>query len=225
MNKKIAKLIATLTLEIENRLNIAIVSYHYSHKIRSFKVAYEIKKPLSIALTIAEAAQIYSLVRDTQKVDGDLAEVGVYMGGSAKIICKAKGNKTLHLFDTFEGLPEPSKKDANFFKGQYKSSLSSVQKYLADYTSIAFYKGMFPESTTESVKKCRFSFVHLDVDLYSSTRASLEFFYPRLNKGAVLISHDYGYSQGVTTAFQEFFNNKPEPIISLPERQCLIVKT
>ena len=38
-----------------------------------------------------------------------MAEVGVYQGVSAKLICEAKGDKELHLFDTFEGLPDPER--------------------------------------------------------------------------------------------------------------------
>ena len=53
-----------------------------------------------------EAYYIFMAVKRTQKVPGDIAEVGVYKGGSAKIICSAKGDKSLHLFDTFEGLPK-----------------------------------------------------------------------------------------------------------------------
>src|SRR3989344_6279037 len=57
-----------------------------------------------------EIFNIYSSVIATAKVRGDIAEVGVYRGGSAKIIClmsdKIGINKKIHLFDTFEGLPE-----------------------------------------------------------------------------------------------------------------------
>ncbi len=47
----------------------------------------------------------------TEKIKGELAEVGVYKGGSAKLICEAKGNSILHLFDTFEGLPNVGEND------------------------------------------------------------------------------------------------------------------
>jgi hypothetical protein len=70
----------------------------------------------------------------------------------------------------------------------------------------------------------QFSFVNLDVDLYESTLASLEFFYPRLAKGAILISHDYSTCEGVKRAFDEFFNSRPEPVIALCGSQCLIVR-
>ena len=51
---------------------------------------------------------IYSLAKAQSKRPGDFAEVGVYQGGSARVICEAKGSKRLRLFDTFSGLPEDS---------------------------------------------------------------------------------------------------------------------
>jgi O-methyltransferase len=66
--------------------------------------------------------------------------------------------------------------------------------------------------------------VHLDADLYESTMAGLEFFYPRMPPGAILICHDYLSSEGVNAAFGEFFADKPEPVIELTGYQCLVVK-
>ena len=47
-----------------------------------------------------------------------------------------------------------------------------------------------------------------------------------MNKGGIIMSHDYFYAEGVRKAFDEFFSDKPEPIIELPSTytQCLIVK-
>ena len=71
----------------------------------------------------------------------------------------------------------------------------------------------------------KFSFVHLDVDLYKSTLDCLKYFYPRVSRGGVIISHDYPNSDGVNKAFDEFFQDKPEIIIEpFATGQCLIVK-
>ena len=82
-------------------------------------------------------------VKRTGKIEGDIAEVGVYRGGSAKLICEAKGNKQLHLFDTFEGLPDLCEKDgaSPFHKGQFIGSYEDVKNYLRKYSSVYFYKG------------------------------------------------------------------------------------
>jgi hypothetical protein len=88
---------------------------------------------------------------------------------------------------------------------------------------VRFHKGLFPV-TTEPVKDKAFSFVHLDADLYESTMAGLNFFYPRMSPGAILICHDYLTSNGVNAAFRTFFADKPEPVIELTGYQCMVVK-
>jgi predicted O-methyltransferase YrrM len=88
---------------------------------------------------------------------------------------------------------------------------------------VALYKGLFP-LTAGPVADRKFSFVHLDVDLYESTKASLEWFYPRLSPGAVVMCHDYDHS-GVRKAVDEFLADKPEIAIHQPAGgHCLIVK-
>ena len=172
---------------------------------------------------VDEAYLIRSAVLGTMKIPGDIAEVGVFRGGTAKVICEAKGARQLHLFDTFEGLPEPGKIDSAFQKGQYACSLNDVREFLNGYDGVHFYKGYFP-GTGEPVRNTHFSFVHLDVDLFESTAQALKFFYPRLAPGAVLISHDYVDFPGVRKAFDEFFHDKPEPVIEMSGNQCLVVK-
>src|SRR5689334_9943153 len=55
-----------------------------------------------MTMGVDEGYMIYSAVQRTSKVPGDVAEVGVFRGQSARIICEAKGEKVLHLFDTFQ---------------------------------------------------------------------------------------------------------------------------
>lgn len=172
---------------------------------------------------VDEAYLIRSAVLATAKLQGDIAEVGVFRGGTAKVICEAKGDRQLHLFDTFEGLPEPAAIDSAFQKGQYAGSLESVRDFLNGFSGVHFYKGYFP-ATGEAVKDRRFSFIHLDVDLYASTFQALQFFYLRMEPGAIVISHDYVDFPGVRKAFDEFFEDKPEPVIEMTGNQCLVTK-
>ena len=130
----------------------------------------------------------------------------------------------LHLFDTFEGLPEIAKEDENrYTKGEFSASVEEVKRKLSDYQNVFIYKGLFP-STAGPVKNKKFSFVNLDVDIYESTLNCLKFFYPRMSKGGVIISHDYLQAKGVRKAFDDFFKNKPEPVIELSGSQCLVIK-
>jgi hypothetical protein len=188
----------------------------------------ELKRRRDMSITPLEAIQLFSLVRATAKLGGCMAEVGVYQGASARLIREADTSRPLHLFDTFEGLPEPAASDTKvlwgrFRKGQFSWSLEDVSKYLADCAKVHFHKGLFP-ATGEAVKDERFSFVHSDVDLYSSTRGVLEFFYPRLLPGGIIISHDFATCRGVREAIEEFFKDLPEPVIELPGDQAMVVK-
>ncbi len=183
----------------------------------------KIQKERGFMMWPDEMVMLYNIATMMRDKEGDYAEVGVSTGGSAKLICEIKGNKPLHLFDTFEGLPEPTRDDLNLTKGQYGCSLASVQEYLSAYPGVRYYSGYFP-STAAPVADLRFSFVHLDVDLYRSTFAGIAFFYPRLVKGGILISHDYSTLPGVKLAFSEYFADKEESVIELPTSQCLVVK-
>jgi hypothetical protein len=185
----------------------------------------KIRSDTELLLEDIEAYHIYMAVKRTQKVPGDIAEVGVYKGGSAKIICAAKGDKHLHLFDTFEGLPKVEDVDMvwPFYEGKFATSYQGVKDYLSTERNVFFYKGIFPD-TSGPVRAKSFSLVNLDVDTYESTRRCLEFFYTRMSTGGIIISHDYLTAPGVQKAFDEFFSDKPEPVIETAGSQCLVVK-
>ena len=98
-------------------------------------------------LSAYEGYFIYSLAKSQTGRPGAFAEVGVYKGGSAKLICEAKGDKTFHAFDTFEGLPPSCDSDRGVHRdNQYAFSLEAVQEYLQGYDNLHFHKGLFPKS-------------------------------------------------------------------------------
>ena len=208
-----------------------VVSFRHVDRQKIFDLIWEIKKipGMLFGITTVEAFSIYNAVVSTAKVPGDIAELGVFKGGSARLICEVKGQRALHLFDTFKGLPPVDEGDFNqndntpYHEGQFTSPLKEVREYLRDFQNIHFYGGLFP-GTARTLTDKTFSFVHLDVDTYTSTRDALRFFYPRMSPGGLLISHDYLNATGVRKAFDEFFADRPEPIVPIAETQCLIAK-
>lgn len=188
-----------------------------------------VKNETNFAFFPYEAYTVYSIAKSQSKLDGEMAEVGVYQGGSAKLISEAKGDRKLHLFDTFEGLPKVSEKDTHFGTKFWQdnqfndTSEEYVRKYLKSYNNVYLYKGLFPQ-TAEPISNSKFCFVHLDVDLYKSTIDCLNFFYPRLTHSGIILTHDY-HTTGVQTAFKEFFRDKQIPVIELTGSQCMIVNT
>ena len=194
--------------------------YHGDELMKLMREIIWEDKPLLIKPS--EVFLIYAFSKNQSHLDGDYAEVGVFKGATAKAICEAKGDKDLYLFDTFEGLPGKDSIDLKFKAGMYKSNFEIVKQKLQQYDNVHIYKGYFP-SSGKPIKNNRFAFVHLDVDIYQSTKESIEFFYPRMVDGGIIISHDY-HAQGVKKAFNEFFQDKPEEIVELPMSQCMITK-
>jgi len=209
---------------IIDHLNGSVTFYHTSERAKVMGLIQQVKTENKMLLENNEAYQLYMAVKNTQKIDGSIAEVGSYLGGSAKLICEAKENKELYLFDTFEGLPALTKWDnpKQFQEGYFKSSFEFVKQYLNHYPNVYLYKGLFP-ATSKPIKDKQFSFVHLDVDLHEATLASIVFFYPRMVKGGIIISHDYDET-GVSKAFNDYFSDKPEPIIEISGCQCMVMK-
>jgi O-methyltransferase len=226
-NQRLQKLIGggfleRLWLSSISKAQVFLLSRHKDPK--AVRLVRQARRERRSLLTAYEAYMVYSLAKAYHQMPGDMAEVGVYQGASAKLLCEAKGDKLLHLFDTFEGLPKASEKDgAVHSEKQYNCSLESVRSYLQAYDNVRFYKGRFPD-LAGPLENSRFSFVHFDVDLYESTLACLEFFYPRMIVGGVMLSHDYSILAGVRKAVDEFLCNKPEKAVELPSTQCMIVK-
>jgi len=80
--------------------------------------------------------------------------------------------------------------------------------------------GRFPQSIPPELHASRFCLAHIDCDLYEPAKAALEFFYPRLSPGGLLIVHDYAnpYWQGIKSAVDEYCRQIPERPIVLGDK-------
>lgn len=171
---------------------------------------------------------LYQFAKQTRGMNGDIAEIGVYKGGTAKLISKvaAETAKTVHLFDTFSGMP-PTDQAKDFHKiGDFSdTSLENVKKYLKDCNNVRFYQGFFPD-TADPIVHLRFCFVHVDVDIYKSVMDCCSFFFPRMVNGGIIIFDDYGFltCPGAKKAVDEFFLDKAEYPCYLPTGQCFVIK-
>lgn len=213
-----------LAIGVLSQLHLFFLGSHKEKEV--VRLIRRVRRQRKCLLTAFECFTVHSLVRAQSDLPGELAEVGVFAGASAKLICEARARKPLHLFDTFDGLPESSDKDGEVYRKKpqlFACSLESVRAYLDNYPEVYYYQGLFPD-TAGPVTDKTFSFVHLDVDLYESTLACLEFFYPRMSPGGIMLSHDYTILAGVKDAFDEFFADKPERIIELVTTQCMVFK-
>lgn len=171
---------------------------------------------------------IYIVENDIQ---GDFVECGVWRGGSSMVIAKTlkmlnKQDRKIYLYDTFEGMPEPSLKDTKIRNsedpkkiwetekkkgGWCAVSLEEVRKNLqtTNYTSenLIFIKGMV-EDTIPKTSPEKIALLRLDTDFYNSTYHEFVNLYPKLEKGGVLIIDDYGSWKGSREATDQYFLEK-----------------
>jgi hypothetical protein len=160
-----------------------------------------------------------------RNVPGDTAECGTWRGGSSWLVCQGLG-RTHHAFDSFEGLSAPEARDgAHFQKGDLAVPEEEFRSRMKGIKDLRVYKGWIPARFPEVADRT-FCLVHVDVDLYQPTRDAIEFFYPRINPGGILLLDDYGFSicPGVREAADAFFRDKPEPILEIPTGQGFVIK-
>ena len=166
------------------------------------------------------------------KIEGSIVECGVWKGGSMMLVSQTlkKLNHTgydLYLYDTFEGTTKPSEVDLDYmgnsmlnawnkeFEGKKKlpssadyASIEEVQKniFMTGYpkNKIHFIKGRVEETIPSHIPE-KISILRLDTDWYESTKHELEYLFPRLSSGGILIIDDYGHFKGAKKAVDEYF--------------------
>lgn len=172
-----------------------------------------------LCLLIENARQ---LERDA--IEGSVAELGVYRGTTAKVLHTLLPGRRLYLFDTFEGF-ETSDLGYELNRGNAASefkdvSYEDVRAFVGDSPMVRFCKGHFPTTTEAIPSGEQFALVHLDADLFRPTMDALQFFYPRVVPGGLMIIHDYSSTAwpGIADAVDGFFKDKPERPVLVPDK-------
>lgn len=169
-----------------------------------------------------------------RRIEGDLAELGVWRGATARLIHHYIPERSLHLFDTFSGFDrrdidtERSVTGVNAAATAFSdTSVEAVLRLIQPGNdNIATHVGYFPESIPADFGRRRFAFIHLDSDLYPPILAGLRYFYERMTPGGVIVVHDYNAWQGARRAVDEFFSGKRETPVPMPDKSgsAVIVK-
>lgn len=206
----------------------------------AFREIYE--KTKSYTMTSAERMYaLYLAVEYTvrRKIPGDMIECGVWKGGSAMIIALTlmrlgEKNKKIFLYDTYEGMGEPSNMDVRAFDNKpgyeiwkkfYNASkkekwlaaeLDKVKKNMLSTgypeKNIIYVKGDVKKTIPETVPQ-KVSLLRLDTDWHDSTLHELNHLFPRLSSGGVIIIDDYGYWKGARRAVDDYFKERNDKIL------------
>jgi hypothetical protein len=193
--------------------------------------------------SMTSAERMYALYKAVQYiqqglVEGDIVECGVWRGGSMMVVAEAlklfEGpERAMHLFDTYEGLPEPTQEDVDVWGNDAKTWW--LQKRTSDRSSdwarahieevrrnmsltgfpeknIQYIKGMV-EDTIPAHAPDKIALLRLDTDWYASTKHEMEHLFPRLSQNGILIIDDYGHFKGAKQAVDEYLASAKVPLM------------
>ena len=180
----------------------------------------------------------------TLAVPGARAECGAYRGATALLLCHARRSREpgyrgedFYLIDSFSGTSASVTNDlipvrgpdgrlrmeAFFPAGKSDTSPEEVRGYFGDFPHAAVCPGWIP-AVFSSLPDRDWAFVHLDLTLFEPTLASLEYFYPRLNAGGVIVCDGSIFCPGAQKAWDEFCGRHDIAYVTLGHRETVLFK-
>lgn len=179
----------------------------------------------------------HELFLKTLDVPGDIAELGVFRGlglmswaNFLETHCIGDRTKTVFGFDNWKGFtdilpedgentPQSQKEVGGFSPADYLEELKSAvsifdqDRFIPWKPRIKLIEGNIEDSVPQFISDnpgVRFSLIHFDCDLYSPTKVALEYLWPKLAKGGIMLFDEYSIPEwpGETQAVDEFFEDK-----------------
>jgi Macrocin-O-methyltransferase (TylF) len=177
-----------------------------------------------------DTVRLWAFILNIKKVledgiEGDFAELGVWRGNSSAVLAHfaSLANRSHYLFDTFGGFDERdiSGIDPTSRPTFSNTSIATAQQVIGPaWDACRVVAGRFPDSIRLEHRDRKYAVVSLDCDLYEPMKAALDFFYPRVSPGGLLLLHDYAnpHWPGVRRAVDEFCALAGEPLIVVPDK-------
>jgi len=170
------------------------------------------------------------------KIPGDFVECGVLKGFSSSVIADYHGfgavNKSMYLYDTFEGKPldneghyEPYEVHATMNAGDKDAVYKYVLNRFCSYSNVIIEKGILPDSI-KRVCPTEISFLHIDLNSAEAEMGVLELLFDKVSPGGMVILDDYGWlaHEKQKTSQDEFFSRHNHSVLELPTGQGLVIK-
>ncbi|MES2179716.1 MAG: TylF/MycF/NovP-related O-methyltransferase [Gemmatimonadota bacterium] len=152
-------------------------------------------------------------------IPGAIVECGVARGGSAALmgltLRELSARRDIWLFDTFEGLPAPTRADPDFdiavpYTGTCVGTLDEVGELFARLglqDDVHFVKGLF-RHTIPCADTGNIAVLHIDGDWYDSVKSSLDLLYDRVSPGGLIQFDDFGFWAGARKAVEDFMRER-----------------
>jgi hypothetical protein len=163
-------------------------------------------------------------------VEGDFVECGVYRGFCSAVIADYLefGNldKTLYLYDTFEGIPsEYNSEDHDAPEYAAPGIYETVVQRFSKYDNVRIVKGIVPDTFADAVPE-KVALLHLDMNSSKAEIAALEVLFDRVTPGGVIVFDDYGWAayRAQLIAADQFMTTRGYRILEIPSGQGLLIK-
>jgi O-methyltransferase len=177
-----------------------------------------------------------------RSIPGAIVECGVWRGGSILVMISTLQrlgvtDRDIYLFDTFEGMTQPSDADISRFDGSALEAWQGAgdrgtpwdhfftpELFGLEHVKELMYATGYPrerihfvvgrvEDTIPGQAPEQIALLRLDTDWYESTKHELDHLYPRISDGGVLIVDDYGHWDGCRRAVDEYFDGLGRPVL------------
>ncbi len=167
-----------------------------------------IEEQLPLAHSFETRYALFDYILKSQQIserEGLVCEFGVATGKSINYLAGKLKSKTIFGFDSFEGLPEAWR--GNYPKGTFETALPAVRE------NVELIPGLFDDTLGPFLQKHSETalLLHLDADLYSSTKTVLEIIKSRIVPGTILVFDEFfnypGWQEGEAKAFSEFIES------------------
>jgi hypothetical protein len=143
------------------------------------------------------------------KIDGHYLEFGVFTGGTIRFIAQKIGGRVVHGFDSFQGLPEDW---GGYNLGQRAFDTGGRMPKVP--SNVRLHGGWFEDSIPPwlDANPGPVAFIHVDCDLYGSTRTIFTHLADRIVPGTIILFDEYfnypNWEQHEFKAFQEFVRDR-----------------
>jgi O-methyltransferase len=231
MKKLIANLLGKLGYHIVKKSQWE--GRHADIHEKEFWEIFDLCKPYTMT-SVERMYSLYSSVKYVLDNDirGSFVECGVWRGGSSLLIAKMLKNRSItdrsiYMYDTYEGMSEPTEDDKDFRGGDAKAQmneqvdnkemsvwcladLEDVKKNMSisglDPKFVHFIKGKVEDTIPSQLPEGAIALLRLDTDWYESTIHELNHLYPLVKQEGVIIIDDYGHWAGCRKAVDEYFD-------------------
>jgi O-methyltransferase len=166
------------------------------------------------------------------RIAGDFVECGVNDGWLSLAVCEYLNfnefDKSFFLFDTFCGIPSLQISDEErprALRHRYVDCYETTFARFEPFPMVQLVRGIVPDSL-KTAQIDNVAYLSIDMNIEKPERAAIEYFWPRLSSGAVIVLDDYAFAgyDAQHRSLDDFARRVGVPILTMPTGQGLMIK-